>query len=257
MHRGEIVPLENDRPRMFNIKPKNNGQRFVQEALLAPVDQAPLVIIKGTAGTAKTFLAIAAGLYQSRACPKVHWVRPNIKFDEEIGFLKGSEEEKIGPLMRPIVDNIRAIFPNESDPMYRLEQEGRIAFQAMAFMRGRSLVNTYLIVDEAQNMTPSQAFGIISRAGAGTKIVLAGDPMQIDNLLLDATNNGLVYAAEKNAREPAVLAGDAGRGRVRAQRPGQGGHRPHDPKGTAGDEGGLTALSIHAKRAARRTALSQ
>lgn len=129
-------------------------------------------------------------------------VRPNIKFDEEIGFLKGSEEEKIAPLMRPIVDNIQALYPGDPMKPEKLEQYGTIVYQAMAFMRGRSITDTWIIVDEAQNMTPTQAFGIISRAGANTKIVLAGDPSQIDNPYLDATNNGLVYAAEKMKNSP-------------------------------------------------------
>lgn len=202
---GQVVPLQWQQERMYGVTPRNAGQRFMQEALLMPCDRAPLVILKGAAGTAKTFFAIAAGLWQvnrQHRYSQVLAVRPNIKFDEEIGFLKGSEEEKIAPLMRPIVDNINALFPGDPMMADKLEEYGTIVYQAMAFMRGRSITDTWIIVDEAQNMTPTQAFGIISRAGAGTKIVLAGDPTQIDNPYLDATNNGLVYAAEKMKDSP-------------------------------------------------------
>lgn len=202
---GRLTSLLYAGDKMYGVSPKNCGQRFMQEALLMPCARAPLVILKGAAGTAKTFFAVAAGLWQiERESRYSHIlaVRPNIKFDEEIGFLKGSEEEKIAPLMRPIVDNIQALFPGDPMKPEKLEQYGTIVYQAMAFMRGRSITDTWIIVDEAQNMTPTQAFGIISRAGAGTKIVLAGDPSQIDNPYLDATNNGLVYAAEKMKDSP-------------------------------------------------------
>ena len=202
---GCLVALLNMHEKMYGVVPRNVGQRFMQEALLMPVERAPLVILKGSAGTAKTFFAIAAGLWQinrRHQFSHVLAVRPNIKFDEEIGFLKGTEEEKIAPLMRPIVDNIQALFPGDPMMPEKLEDYGTIVYQAMAFMRGRSITDTWIIVDEAQNMTPTQAFGIISRAGAGTKIVLAGDPTQIDNPYLDATNNGLVYAAEKMKDSP-------------------------------------------------------
>ena len=202
---GRLVALQHAGERMYGVNPKNCGQRFIQEALLMSCARVPLVILKGAAGTAKTFFAVAAGLWQiERQSNYSHIlaVRPNIKFDEEIGFLKGTEEEKIAPLMRPIVDNIQALFPGDPMKPEKLEQYGTIVYQAMAFMRGRSITDTWIIVDEAQNMTPTQAFGIISRAGANTKIVLAGDPTQIDNPYLDATNNGLVYAAEKMKHSP-------------------------------------------------------
>lgn len=202
--RGEVVPLEyekDSRLKALDIAPKNCGQRFLVEALMAPCSEAVLVIVPGPAGTGKTFFALAAGLAQEEDYDKILCVRPNIKFDEEIGYLKGSEEDKIAPLMRPFVDNINAIYPRQcktEDLLY----EGRLEFQAMAFMRGRSLVETWLIVDEAQNMTPTQAFGIITRAGENTKIILAGDPGQIDNPLLDATNNGLTFASETMKGSP-------------------------------------------------------
>ncbi len=205
MENGQLVALKYAKERMHGVSPRNAGQRFMQEALMMPCDRAPLVILKGAAGTAKTFFAIAAGLWQinrHHLYSHVLAVRPNIKFDEEIGFLKGSEEEKIAPLMRPIIDNINALFPGDPQMPEKLEEYGTIVYQAMAFMRGRSITDTWIIVDEAQNMTPTQAFGIISRAGANTKIVLAGDPGQIDNPYLDATNNGLVYAAEKMKSSP-------------------------------------------------------
>ncbi len=202
---GRLVALHYANEKMHGVTPRNMGQRFMQEALMMPCERAPLVILKGAAGTAKTFFAVAAGLWQIKRYDQyshVLAVRPNVKFDEEIGFLKGTEEEKIAPLMRPIVDNILALFPGDPQMPEKLEEYGIIVNQAMAFMRGRSITDTWIIVDEAQNMTPSQAFGIISRAGANTKIVLAGDPEQIDNPYLDSTNNGLVFAAEKMKDSP-------------------------------------------------------
>lgn len=192
------------------------------------LQSSSLTILMGDAGTAKTFLSLACGLEQTLGDdPKyrsVLVVRPNIKFDETVGFLKGSEAEKINPLIRPILDNLdqltavkcgdeakpsgkgkkskfsaqeeaedKIVAPN-SYAQY-LFDSGKIEAQAMEYMRGRSIRDRYMIIDEAQNMTPLQAFGIISRAGEGTKIILTGDPNQVDNPLLDSRTNGLTYAA--------------------------------------------------------------
>lgn len=207
--------------RPYDVTPSNNGQIFAVDALMAPADKVPLVILKGPAGTAKTFLALACGLEQvvgetskqeDRAYDRILVARPNIKFDEDIGFLKGSEEDKIGPLIRPIWDNLEQLTrsknekakgsrKNNSYAQY-LFDDGCIVAQALAYMRGRSISNTWIIIDEAQNMTPLQAFGIISRAGCGTKIVLAGDPEQVDSPNLDRWNNGLSYASERMKGSP-------------------------------------------------------
>lgn len=197
-----IVPLRSLKKRPSNIAPQNEGQRYAQEALYASVDDIPLVILKGPAGTAKTMYSLAVGLEQTQdgIYDRILVTRPNVKFDEDIGFLKGTEEEKIGPLVRPIFDNLEFLLQNSNRDCRKAEQlfaDGVIAAQAMAYMRGRSIHNTWLIVDEAQNMTPLQAFGIISRCGKGTKVIFTGDPEQIDNPMLDSRTNGLTYASEK------------------------------------------------------------
>lgn len=199
----------------YGVTPRNDGQIFAVDAMMAPAAEVPLVILKGPAGTAKTFLALACGLEQvvgdsakgDKPYDRILVARPNIKFDEDIGFLKGSEEDKIGPLIRPIWDNLEQLtrFRGEKDERKSgsyaqyLFDSGHIVAQALAYMRGRSITNTWVIIDEAQNMTPLQAFGIISRVGTGTKIILAGDPEQVDAPHLDRWNNGLSFASERMA----------------------------------------------------------
>lgn len=212
-----IVPLETLNASPFGVQPKNVGQRFLQEALMANVDSAPLVIVKGMAGTAKTFYALAVGLEKTmeseRAFRRLMVVRPNTQFDDDIGFLPGTEQEKIAPLMRPIIDNLEILVDKNEHERYRNEQElrskidelfdrGIIVCEAMNFMRGRSITNTYLVIDEAQNLTPKQAKGILTRVARGTKLILLGDPNQIDHPLLDARTNGLVYASEHMKGSP-------------------------------------------------------
>lgn len=211
--RGKLYTLCDVEP--YGVTPRKVGQRFAIDALMTPVDEIPLVILKGPAGTAKTFLSLAAGLEQvvnEKVYDRILVSRPNIKFDNDIGYLKGSEEEKIGPLIRPVMDNLellcRTMAPVRkgnttiNNYVQDLFNDGTVAAQAMAYMRGRSVANTYIIIDEAQNMSPTQAFGIISRVGVGAKVVLAGDPEQIDNPELDSRNNGLSYASEKMQGSP-------------------------------------------------------
>lgn len=164
----KVVSLEFRKSQPYGIKPRNAGQYFLQEALMKSAEKAPLVIVKGMAGTAKTFYSLAVGLEKVLNNPtgeyrRILICRPNAQFDQDIGFLPGDEQEKISPLM---------------------------------LIRGRSFVKTYLIIDEAQNMTPNQVKGIITRAGKGTKIILLGDPNQIDRPFLDERTNGLSYASE-------------------------------------------------------------
>ena len=174
-------------------------------------DKAPLVIVQGMAGTAKTFYALAVGLEKVYNNPngeyrRIMVSRPNAQFDDDIGFLPGDEQEKIAPLMRPIVDNLEQLLDADedryedegalSDRVSEVFQRGVIQAEALNFIRGRSIVKTYLIIDEAQNMTPNQVKGIITRAGKDTKIILLGDPRQIDRPFLDERTNGLSYAAK-------------------------------------------------------------
>lgn len=214
----KIVPLKSLNLEPFGVKPKNVGQRFLQEALMQDADNAPLVIIKGTAGTAKTFYSLAVGLHLTldpdfKGYRKILITRPNVQFDDEIGFLPGNEQEKIAPLLRPIIDNLEVLmdrsdksrFQNEIETRKKIEElfeRGVITAEAMNFIRGRSITHTYLIIDEAQNLTPKQVKGIITRVGKGTKVVLLGDPQQIDHPLLDEKTNGLSYASEKMKGSP-------------------------------------------------------
>lgn len=214
----KIVPLAYLKKKPYGITPRNVGQKFLQEALMTSAEKAPLVIVKGMAGTAKTFYTLAAGLHamMEQDAPEYRRIlisRPNAQFDDDIGFLPGNEAEKIAPLLRPVVDNLELLvdqnekerFADEyslSGKVEELFDRGIISAQPLNFIRGRSVTKTYLVIDEAQNLTPKQAKGIITRAGVGTKIILLGDPHQIDNPLLDERTNGLCYAAEKMKGSP-------------------------------------------------------
>ena len=207
-----IVPLRYIRKEPFGVKPRNVGQYFLQEALMSSADEAPLVIVKGAAGTAKTFYSLAVGMEkmletEEREYRKILLTRPNVQFDEDIGFLPGSEQEKIAPLLRPAIDNLELLVDRNDKERYKSERElrgkidelfdrGIITAEAMNFIRGRTITYTYLIIDEAQNLTPKQAKGLVTRVGKGTKIILLGDPQQIDHPLLDERTNGLSYAGE-------------------------------------------------------------
>lgn len=208
-----IVPLKHIDERPFGIKPRNVGQRFMQEALMMSAEEAPLVIIKGAAGTAKTLFSLAVGLHRivnqkDSQYRKILVCRPNIKFDEDIGYLPGTEAEKLAPFMRAVIDNLEILVDSDEKERYRDEIELRdkinelfnrniITTEAIAYIRGRSIQKNWVIIDEAQNLTPKQAKGLITRAGMGTKLILIGDPGQIDHPYLDSRTNGLCYAAER------------------------------------------------------------
>lgn len=209
---GAIRKLEYRKSSPYGISPRNAGQYFLQEALMQPADKAPLVIVKGIAGTSKTFYSLAVGLEKLLNHPtgeyrRILICRPNAQFDDDIGFLPGDEQEKISPLMRPVIDNLEQLIDSSEEERYKDEEElkgkvdeifarGIIQAEALNYIRGRSIVKTYLIIDEAQNTTPDQIKGIITRAGKDTKIILLGDPNQIDRPFLDERTNGLSYASE-------------------------------------------------------------
>lgn len=206
-----IVPLVYARAKPFGVTPRNAHQKFMQEALMTDSISAPLVILKGPSGTAKTFYSIAVGLQkvlEEKLYRKLLVCRPSVKMDEDIGFLPGTEKEKIAPYMRPVVDNLEVLLDSEnkdkfnnehelSDKIQELFDRNIINTEAIAFIRGRSIMNQWVVIDEAQNLTPKQVKGIVTRAGAGTKIIIAGDPFQIDHPFLDIRTNGLCYASEK------------------------------------------------------------
>ncbi len=215
---GKVVPLEYMRRTPYGVSPRSAGQYFMQEALFQPAETAPLVIVRGMAGTAKTFYSLAVGLDKLIAAPtgeyrRILLCRPNAQFDADIGFLPGDEQEKISPLLRPVLDNLEQLIDSNEHERYRDEaalrdkieeifSRGILQAEAMNFIRGRSIVQTYLIIDEAQNMTPAQVKGIITRAGRGTKLILLGDPGQIDRPYLDERTNGLSYAAARMQGSP-------------------------------------------------------
>ncbi len=206
---GFMNVIKDEELNAYGITPRNSGQRFALKALLASPEEIPLVILKGNAGTAKTFLSLAAGLQKffegsDDSFNEILYTRNNVLFDNDIGALPGSEEDKMGPLVRGLSDNLRTILkihtPSDMEIGYQIENmfaDGIINVESMAFMRGRSITNTYIIIDEAQNATVSQIHGIITRVGPGSKIIICGDPNQTDNVKLDRKNNGLVFASER------------------------------------------------------------
>ncbi|NLV36936.1 MAG: PhoH family protein [Clostridiaceae bacterium] len=213
-----IVPLNFIHEHPLGITPRNAGQKFFQEALMMDALKAPLVIVKGPAGTSKTFYSLAVGLHKmlgERNPPyrKILVCRPNVRMDEDIGFLPGTEQEKIAPFLRPVIDNLEVLVDTDEDERYNSEKELKdkidelfdrniISAEAIAYIRGRSITKQWVIIDEAQNLTPKQVKGIITRAGKNTKIILIGDPEQIDHPFLDIRTNGLCFASERMKGSP-------------------------------------------------------
>lgn len=192
------------------ISAMNVGQVFVLDALLTPANEIPLVILKGPAGTAKTFLAMAAALAQTidqyhgeNTYRKILISRPNVKMDDDVGFLKGDEVSKVLPALRGLTDNIdnlmtgdKHVSDEDGGALDYLMAKHIIDPQAMAYMRGRSICRQFIIIDETQNATITQILSLITRVGKDTKIVILGDPDQIDHPYLDSRTCGLNYAAE-------------------------------------------------------------
>lgn len=183
------------------VKPLNIEQQMALNLLLD--DSISLVTLVGKAGTGKTLLAVAAGLYRTfhdDIFTKVLVSRPVIPFGKDIGYLPGDKEEKLSHWMQPIFDNLEYIlsvhkYPGMKDKTALIESE-KIEIEGLTYMRGRSLPHQYMIIDEVQNLSPNEIKTVVSRAGKGTKIVLTGDPYQIDSPYLDSNSNGLTYLVE-------------------------------------------------------------
>ena len=194
------------------IQPRNREQRFALNLLLQ--DSIKLVTLVGKAGTGKTLLAIAAGL-QKVADEKLYnrllISRPVVPMGKDIGYLPGDINEKLTPWMQPLYDNFDLIFGTqdtaEKPGHWRRGHEeliemGMLQIEPLTYIRGRTIPQQFLIIDEAQNLTPHEVKTIITRAGEGTKVVLTGDPDQIDNPYIDAASNGLTYVVERFKHEP-------------------------------------------------------
>ena len=186
----------------WGIKTRNKEQGFVMNLLNNP--NIDLVTIVGKAGTGKTLLATAAGLQQvlspaadSPGYKHLIVSRPIQPMGKDIGYLPGTMEEKMMPWLAPIQDNLKYLLGNNKDTLKMYISQGVIEIEALTYIRGRSIANAFIIIDEAQNLTIHELKTIITRAGENTKIVLTGDIEQIDNVYIDETSNGLAYAVEK------------------------------------------------------------
>lgn len=203
---NSIHPIRELKDGIWGIFPRNKEQSFAFDLLLD--DDVKLVTLVGKAGTGKTLLAIAAGLLKTaddNMYNRLLVSRPVFPLGKDIGFLPGELEEKLLPWMQPIYDNIEFLMGVSSKHKKRtgtysykeLINLGMLAIEPLTYIRGRSIPNQYMVVDEAQNLTPHEIKTIISRVGYGTKIIITGDPYQIDNPYVDSSNNGLTYIVER------------------------------------------------------------
>ncbi|TVS03715.1 MAG: PhoH family protein [Cyanobium sp. PLM2.Bin73] len=209
-----LQPLQRlGKARLGRIQARNREQSFALDLLLDPAVQ--LVTLVGKAGTGKTLLALAAGLNQvadERLYERMLVTRPVISLGKELGFLPGDIEEKMGPWMQPIIDNLDFLLGGDEhqkgsgsrggsrqqrSSWSDLKAMGLLEVEAISYIRGRSIPGQYMVVDEAQNLTPHEVKTIVTRVGEGTKIVLTGDPYQIDNPYVDAESNGLTWLVER------------------------------------------------------------
>jgi PhoH-like ATPase len=194
----KLIPILDCREGVWGIKPRNREQHFALDALLD--DRVKLVTLMGKAGTGKTLVAMAAGLKRvvnDREFRRLVVARPTISMGKELGFLPGSLEEKLAPWMQPIHDALEMLSDLNMGHEHRraadLMRSGSIVVEALSYIRGRSIANQFMIIDEAQNLTPLEAKTIVTRVGYGTKIVFTGDPYQIDNPYVDSSSNGFNY----------------------------------------------------------------
>ena len=191
-----------DKTPSYGIVPRNAEQSFALEILNDP--NIKLVALTGKAGTGKTLLALASALKQADMFKQILLARPIVALaNKDLGFLPGDEKQKIAPYMQPLFDNLNVIkaqlTPGSPDirRIDDLQKNNQLVIEALAFIRGRSLSETFCIIDEAQNLTPHEVKTIITRAGEGTRMVFTGDIQQIDSPYLDAQSNGLAYMVDK------------------------------------------------------------
>lgn len=186
----------------FGINPRNSEQAFALDVLNDP--DVKLIALTGKAGTGKTLLALAAALNQSATYKQILLARPIVAMsNKDLGFLPGDAKEKVAPYMQPLFDNLNVIkhqFSPTSTELKKIDdmqKSEQLVIEALAYIRGRSLSETYCIIDEAQNLTPHEIKTIVTRAGEGTKMIFTGDIQQIDQPYLDSHSNGLVYMIDK------------------------------------------------------------
>ncbi|MBR7121726.1 MAG: PhoH family protein [Lentisphaeria bacterium] len=204
---GVLAMLPHRVEKVWNLAPRNKEQRMALDLLLDP--EVKLVTLLGGAGTGKTLLALAAALHQTlheNIYEKILVSRPIIPLGNDIGFLPGSKESKLASWMQPIFDNLEFLLGGEeerkpkSSSRYSVEglmNSHKLDLEALTYIRGRSIPRQFIIIDEAQNLTPHEVKTIISRCGSDSKMVLTGDPAQIDNPYLDASGNGLSYTVDR------------------------------------------------------------
>lgn len=199
------VPQE--RKQCFGIKARNERQWVALDLLLNP--EIPCVTLIGRAGTGKTLMAIAAGLHlvvEEKKYDRILVSRPIVPLGKDIGYLPGEKSAKLATWMEPIFDNLEYLLSINKRPNLKnvdqIFKEKYMEVEAVTYIRGRSLPSQFIVIDEAQNLTPHEVKTIVSRAGANSKVVLTGDPEQIDNMYLDANSNGLSYLVEAFKGEP-------------------------------------------------------
>lgn len=201
-----VVPLINPTDSIWGIHSRNVEQSFALDCLLN--DEILFVSLVGKAGTGKTLLAIAAGLHKTLdegQFQRLLVSRPIFPMGRDIGYLPGDIEQKLNPWMQPIFDNVEFLMGADKKAAGRAQElinQGMLNIEPLTYIRGRSIPKQYLIVDEAQNLTPHEIKTIVTRAGRGTKVVLTGDIYQIDNPYVDSANSGLTYAVERFKGHP-------------------------------------------------------
>ena len=197
-HNQPIKKILSSKSKVWNTIARNKEQQFALDLLMDP--NIPVVSLVGKAGSGKTLLALASGLeqtFEKNIYKKIVVTKPVEPVGKDIGFLPGTMEDKMMPWLAPIQDNLQFLMGDDRATLEMYIDRGQIEVEAMTFIRGRSISNAFIVIDEVQNMTQHEIKTVLTRVGEGTKIVLTGDIDQIDNVYIDATNNGLSYVVER------------------------------------------------------------